>query len=248
MTYGEIAAAAQATGLAVVGAFHPAGGDGVPEGTGTLLLLGPADAAMWRAFSAAPEAADGRPDPLDRWSRRVIGALAAGFGGTALFPFGGPPWHPFGRWAGRGEGAVRSPVAMGASPSRGLWASYRGAVGLPARLALPQRSFADPCRGCPAPCLTACPVDAFARGAYDVPRCVAHVLGAAGAACLAGCLVRVSCPAGAGMELPPGQRAFHMAAFLAANAAVVPTNAHEICGEREGEIDEPALRLRSRTP
>jgi epoxyqueuosine reductase len=232
MSYAGIAAAVEATGLAVVGAFHPGPGDGAPEGTGTLLLLGPDGPAMWRAFRVASEAADGRPDPLDRWSRRVIGGLAAPLGATALFPFGGPPHHPFGRWGARGEGSVVSPVAMQASPSRGLWASYRGALGLPAQMALPPRSWSDPCRGCPAPCLSACPVGAFAGGAYDVAACVAHVLGAAGTACRAGCLVRVSCPAGEAMELPAGQRAFHMAAFLAAQAPRLSTEGRESCGER----------------
>jgi hypothetical protein len=190
----------------------------VPDGIATLLLLGPADAAMWQAFRAAPESADGLPDPLDRWSRRVVEALAARLGGTALFPFGGPPWHPFQRWAARGEGAVVSPVAMQATPGRGLWASYRGALGFASRLDLPARPIADPCRGCPAPCLAACPVDAFAGGTYDVSGCVSHVLDEAGEACRDGCLVRLSCPAAAALELPRPQRAFHMAAFLAAQA------------------------------
>ena len=218
MSWDEIGAAVQAAGLGVVGAFHPVEGDGAPQGIATLLLLGPAGPAMWQAFRAAPEAADGLADPLDRWSRRVVGGLADRFGGAAFFPFGGPPWHPFQRWAARGEGAVVSPVAMQASPSRGLWASYRGALGFAVRLALPQRSVAGPCLGCPAPCLTACPIDAFAGGTYDVPACVAHVLGDAGADCRGGCLVRRACPAGATMELPAAQRAFHMSAFLAAQA------------------------------
>ena len=225
MTLDAIAKAAGATGLDVVGAFHPEPGDGVPDGIATLVLLGPDGPAMWQAFGEAPEATDGRPDPLDRWSRRVVGGLAETLGCVAFFPFGGPPWHPFARWAARGEGAVVSPVAMQATPSRGLWASYRGALGLPERLPLPPRTFADPCRGCPAPCLVACPVDAFAGGAYDVPRCVAHVLGDTGAACRGGCLVRASCPAGARMGLPAAQRAFHMAAFLHAQARQMSTGA-----------------------
>ena len=216
MTSDEIAAAAEATGLAVVGAFHPAEGDGVPEGIATLLLLGPADGAMWQAFRAAPEASDGRPDPLDRWSRRIVEKLAGQLGGIALFPFGGPPWHPFQRWAARGEGAVVSPVAMQVTPARGLWASYRGAIGMRGRMRLPTRSLPDPCLGCTAPCLSACPVHAFRGGAYDVSACVRHVLGDTGCACRAGCLVRVACPAGASVDLPAEQRAFHMAAFLAA--------------------------------
>ncbi len=218
MTYAEIASEVRATGLSVVGAFHPVEADSAPEGISTLLLLGPADAAMWTAFRAAPEASDRQADPLDRWSVRVIVELAARLGGEALFPFGGPPYHPFQRWAARGEGAVASPVAMQVTPSRGLWASWRGALAFAARLALPAPSFADPCRGCPAPCLTACPVDAFAGGAYAVPTCVAHVRSDAGTACRGGCLVRAACPAGAAMNPPVAQRAFHIAAFLAAQA------------------------------
>ena len=210
-------AAARAAGLEVVGAFHPAPGDGAPEGVGTLVLLGPRGGAMWAAFRAAPEAGDGRPDPLDRWSRRVIDAIAARLGTAALYPFGGPPWHPFQAWAARAEGAVASPVAMQASPTRGLWASWRGALGFGGRLVLGPPPGPSPCLGCPAPCLTACPVDAFAGGAYDVPRCVAHVTSPAGSACRTGCLVRAACPAGAGVSLPSEQRAFHMAAFLRAN-------------------------------
>ena len=218
MTYAAVAGAVEATGLAVVGAFHPREGDGLPADTATLLLLGPASGAMWQAFSAAPEASDGRPDPLDRWSKRVIGGLAARLRATALFPFGGPPWHPFQRWAERGEGAVVSPVAMQATAGRGLWASYRGALAFAARLALPPRAVVDPCGGCTAPCLTACPADAFGAGAYDVAGCVAHVLGPAGDACRSGCLVRAACPAGAAIDLPRAQRAFHMSAFLGARA------------------------------
>lgn len=218
-TAADIAAAAGAEGLGAVGALHPEPEDGAPPGVGTLFLIGPADASMWERFAAAPEAADGRPDPLDRWSRRVIGGLAERLGGIALFPFGGPPWHPFQRWAAKGEGAVASPVAMQASPSRGLWMSYRGALGFAPRLPQAGPPAPGPCAGCPAPCRTACPVDAFTGGRYDVARCVAHVASPAGAACRAGCLVRIACPAGAGLRLPVAQRAFHMAAFLAAQGA-----------------------------
>lgn len=220
MTFDEIASAVRETGLGAVGAFHAAPGDGVPEGIATLVLLGPADGAMWAAFRSAPEAGDGRPDPLDRWTRRVIGALAERLGATPLYPFGGPTWYPFQRWAARGEGAVRSPVAMQATAARGLWASWRGALGFAARVPLPGAVLPNPCLGCPAPCLTACPAGAFAAGGYDVPACVNHVLGQSGSACRDGCLVRRSCPAGAAVALPAEQRAFHMAAFLAAQASL----------------------------
>lgn len=216
-TIAEVRAAAHEKGLSVVGAFHPGPEDGAPAGIGTLALLGPEGPGMWAAFGTASESGDDLPDPLDRWSRRVIDGLAVQLGAVALYPFGGPPWHPFQAWARLAEGAVASPVGMQASPSRGLWASWRGALGFAGRLAGVTPPGPNPCLCCPAPCLTACPVDAFAGGAYDVPACTAHVLSPAGAACRDGCLVRAACPAGAGLGLPMAERAFHMAAFLRAN-------------------------------
>jgi len=220
----EVRDAVEAAGLDVVGGFHP-GPEDAPQdgpedglqGIGTLLLLGPGGPRMWRAFQASAEAEGGAADPLDRWSRRIVGALAETLGARAFFPFGGPPWHPFQRWAKRGEAAVGSPVIMQATPGRGLWASYRGALGFAETLNLPAWETASPCAPCPAPCRTACPVDAFQGGTYDVPRCTAHVQSPEGAACRDGCLVRRACPAGAGLDLPPDQRRFHMAAFLRAN-------------------------------
>ena len=205
------------SGLAVVGGFHPEPDDGAPEGTGTLLLVGPDGDRMWPVFSASPEAADGRPDPLDRWSRRVIDDAARELGATALYPFGGPPWQPFVRWAAKGEGSRVSPVCIPVSPTRGLWAAYRGALALPERAPLHGEPHTDPCLGCPAPCLSACPVEAFAGGAYDLAACVTHAGGPEGAACRDGCLVRRACPVGTAPVL--AQRRFHMAAFLSAHDA-----------------------------
>lgn len=213
-------AAAATVGLAVVGAFRTRPEDQAPDGIATICLLGARQGRMWEVFSASREAADGRPDPLDRWSRRVIERLARMLGAVALFPFGGPPYQPFQRWAARGEAAVASPVAMQVTPERGLWASYRGALGLSDALALAEPGNANPCLGCPAPCLSACPVGAFAGGVYDLPRCTAHIAGPAGAPCRdGGCLVRHACPAGRDAAPPADQSRFHMAAFLRARQA-----------------------------
>jgi len=219
-TIAAVDRAAAAHGLEVVGAFHPADGDGAPDAIATLCLLGARGDRMWAAFSASSEAADGRPDPLDRWSARVVGGLAVALGGIALFPFGGPPYQPFQRWGIRGEAAVPSPVGMHATPRRGLWASYRGALGFDVALVLPPQTDTNPCAPCPAPCRTACPVEAFAGGRYDVPRCLAHITVPEGAECRErGCLARRACPAGRDAEPPAGQRGFHMAAFIRAQRA-----------------------------
>lgn len=210
---GRIGALADTAGLTVAGGLH--------EGGGTVVLLAPALPGMWERFSAGPEFADGDPDPLDRWSRRVIGAIAGEVGGRAVFPFGGPPYAPFLRWAAEGEGARPSPVGMLVSSVRGLWLSYRGAVEMPDRIALPDPASADPCLGCPAPCLTACPVGALGRDGYDVPACTGHVTSPEGRACREeGCRVRHACPAGADAVPPGAQNRFHMAAFLAAHGGL----------------------------
>lgn len=210
-----VAAALAPHGLMVAGAFAPTGEDGAPEGTGTLALVSADGAGFWPIFEAAPELADGRPHPLDRWSARILDGVAAELGATALYPFGGPPYQPFIRWSARAEGLKPSPVGLPVSPSRGLWAAYRGALAFRDRLTMEGTGFTDPCLTCPAPCKTACPVGALsAAGPYDVAACVAHADSEAGAPCRDGCLVRRACPVGAEPGL--GQRRFHMAAFLRA--------------------------------
>ena len=76
-------------GLAVLGAFATGAEDPVPPGTQSLALIGPDGGAMWPVFCASPEVADGAPDPLNRWSERVLGAVAHDVGAVALYPFGG---------------------------------------------------------------------------------------------------------------------------------------------------------------
>lgn len=216
-------------GLVWRGAFHPTAADGVPplpDGApaGTLVLLGFAGRVGWPAFAASPEAADGAPDPLDRWSRRMATRLAEALGGAALFPFGGRPWLPFQRWAQLAEPVFASPLGLLIHPVWGLWHSYRGALALRDRLALPPRpAAAHPCDSCAArPCLTACPVGAFSPAGYDVANydvtaCAAHIASPAGAACMdQGCAARRACPVGAEHRHDEAAARFHMRAFLAA--------------------------------
>lgn len=217
------AAALAAHGLAVIGALHPGPQDGAPAGTGTLLLAGPAGPAMWAAFAASPEAADGAAHPLDRWSRRVLAQAAQrldaqGLGASALFPFDGPPWPPFFRWALAGAPVWPSKLGMLVHAELGLWVSFRGALALTARLDLPARTAAArPCDPCPAPCRAACPVGAFTDAGYDAGACRAHLDRPEGAPCRAqGCLARRACPVGAALAPTAAQGAFHLAAFRAA--------------------------------
>lgn len=217
-----LSALAARAGLALRGAFHPDAGDLVPvepggAPPGTLVLLGWIGGRQWPVFAASPEAADGAPDPLDRWSRRVIDALAAEVDATALYPFGGPPWHPFQRWAMRAEPVSPSPLGILIHPDWGLWHSYRGALAFAGRLDVaPPSARASPCVSCAAkPCLSACPVGAFTPAGYDVAACAAHAGAPAGTECRErGCLARRACPVAADMAYGGGQAAFHMRAFL----------------------------------
>ena len=67
----------------------------------TISLAGFVGRGGWDAFAKSSEAADGAAHPLDRWSQRVIEALARELGAKALFPFGGAPFWPFQQWARR---------------------------------------------------------------------------------------------------------------------------------------------------
>ncbi len=200
-------------GLAVLGAFHAADGDGAPAGTGTLVLLGPEPEGFWPVFAASGELADAKADPLDRWSARVIGVLAAELGAAAVFPFGGPPYAPFLAWARRSGMAWTSPVGLLVHARLGLFVSYRGALAFAERLALPPLPARSPCDGCPAPCLDACPAGVLGAQGYDVPGCHAWLDTAAGGDCLTrGCAVRRACPVGAGLQ-SAARTGFHMTAF-----------------------------------
>lgn len=212
--YAAIGKAAAADRLDIFGAFHPVDGDGVPEGTGTLLLLGPSEPGFWAHVQASDEARDGGDHPLDRWSRRVIGRMACAFGGKALFPFSGPPWHPFIAWARRSGRAWQSPVGLLVHDRAGLMVSYRGALALPHRIDLPQTPLASPCADCAAPCRDACPVGALSPAGYDTAACHAFLDTPAGADCLtAGCAVRRACPVSASYGRLPEQSAYHMRRF-----------------------------------
>ena len=209
-TYATITQAAPARHLAVRGAFHP---DDLP-GVGTLILLAPDEPRFWPAFTASAEYRDGQPDPMDRWSARVIGAWAKQLNAKAFFPFGRPPHAPFFRWATLSGRAWPSPIQLLVHDQAGLFVSYRGALGLPERIALPPLPDA-PCAACARPCATACPVNALENGQYDVPACKSHLSTPAGQACMTqGCAARRACPVNARFGRLPEHSAFHMRAFL----------------------------------
>ena len=213
MRYQDIEDLAAAERLTVSGAFHPGDGDGLPPACRTLILLSPGE-AFWEGLAASPEYRDDAPDPIDRWSRRVIDALAARLGGTAHYPFGGPPYTPFTHWARRSGLAWSSPVHMLSHDSYGLMISYRGAIALAERLELPSPPTQSGCNGCERPCLSACPAGAIDAERYDVALCHAYLENHPDAPCLSrGCAVRRACPVSQSSGRLEAQSAYHMGQF-----------------------------------
>ncbi|MDK3073439.1 ferredoxin [Sedimentitalea sp. JM2-8] len=212
-TYDALCSLAEEHGLLVMGALNPET-TGDRDG-GTLVLLG-AGPGFWPGFLVAPESGDGRADPIDRWSLRVIGGMADALGATARYPFGGPPHAPFVAWALASGRAFSSPTGMLVHVEVGLMISYRGALHFPDRIPFPAPSRISPCGSCrDRPCLTACPVGAFsAQAPYDLGACHAYLDTTAGGDCLVhGCAARRACPVSAGAARTSGQSALHMKAF-----------------------------------
>lgn len=203
-------------GFTPLGWFEPKPDDRVPPGARFVILIGNAGPDMFNRFARER---DPQRDTMDGWTRTVVDDLARHLDATAVYPFDmDPPW-PFLTWARRGGAGHVSPLGLNIHPSYGLWHAYRGALLFPVAFDLPvQKPGPHPCESCAAkPCLTACPVSAFDGTRYDVPACVDHLAGPAGADCMArGCLARHACPVGQGFAYAPAQAQFHMRAFLKA--------------------------------
>jgi hypothetical protein len=199
-------------GLCNLGAFHPAADDF--SSSRTLMLLGPSK-DLWNIFQNAPEYKDKNPNPVDRWSARVIGGLASDLNARAIFPFGGAPFAPFLTWAIQSKQAFSSKVGMLVHVKMGLMVSYRGALAFDVALDLPPTETRSPCDTCTdMPCLSTCPVSAISPSGYDVATCKDFLKTASGTNCMTmGCSVRRSCPLSVGAHREAAQSALHMQAF-----------------------------------
>jgi hypothetical protein len=221
--------------LLLRGGFQPAPDDALPalpdgRPADTLVMVGNAGPAMWRAFSASPQALDGQPHPLNRWTRHHVDAIAQAAGGVALYPFDVTPVWPFQRWAARAEPVFPSPLGLLIHPQYGLWHAYRFALIFSAlddadradlraqqdQQQSPQQE--SPCLRCVEQlCLTSCPANAFDGQSFAVAACASHLHTPAGQSCMqGGCRARNACPVAAGLRYSPAQAAFHMAAFARA--------------------------------
>ena len=211
-----------ANGLILRGGFNLALAEAPPIGSSgararSVLLVGQAGAAPWPHFLRWREKQPQTiANPLDSWSRQVIGEVAQAFGARAVSP-SDKPYLPFQQWAMRAEGLKPSPLGILMHPTYGLWHAYRGALLFEDEITVPQAHAAiHLCDTCvEKPCLKSCPVDAYSPEGFAYQACLAHVRGADGSPCrTGGCLDRNACPYGTAYRYPADVQAFHMAAFI----------------------------------
>ncbi len=215
-------------GLRVRGGWVPSACDSLPamadgRAAAVVWMVGQIGSECWDAFIASALFGDGLADPMDRWSKSIANPLAQHWGGLAMFPSDGPPYLPFARWAARAEALQTSPLMLQIHPEVGLWHAYRFALAVPTLnsddAAAVSRAASLPapdlCGRCDAqPCLGGCPVQAFGKTGYDVPRCAEHLHRPQGADCMSeGCLARRACPVGTQHRYAAAHAAFHMASF-----------------------------------
>ena len=182
-------------------------------------IVGSGGPAFFDRFAAgSPEAGDGAPHPLDRFTKRTADSAAAaalsalGVAHAVYFPFDGAepliPFQRLGRAAGLGG---PGPLGLQIHPVFGPWWAYRALVVVDRALP-PRRPIGDGCAGCDAPCVAACPAHAVARAGFDVAACHARRLTAE--PCRLSCAARIACVRGPEHRYTDAQLAFHMAASM----------------------------------
>lgn len=215
-----------AVGLDVCGTADPAAWDCFASpsrhstvllpGTQAILVYGSGGPTLWRRFladlEASPHHLTEEPDPLDAYVRRAVAAADAAW--SASVPrrwFFAAPDEPtpldfrlLAHLAGLGG---KSRLGLLLHPRFGPWLGLRAACFVAAPLPLDAPIDADPCAGCPAPCITACPGQAFVAGQWSVARCSAFH--AESSACDSGCAARQACPAGADQRYDPEAIVYH---------------------------------------
>jgi ferredoxin len=186
-------------------------------GAAGALIVGSGGPMFFDLFERAPEAADGAPNPLDRYTARVVArATQEALDPRAIvhavgFPFDARPLIPFqriGRAAGLGG---PGPLGLQIHPRFGPWWAYRALIVLDRPLP-PAPPPGDGCAGCDAPCVAACPAGAVRRGGFDVAACQGRRLVAE--PCRLSCDARIACVRGPEHRYREVELAFHMRASI----------------------------------
>ena len=187
------------------------------------LLIGNVGKDMWHVFSKSNEFADGKLDPMNRWTKRILDEIASELGARVVYPFDEPYW-PFQRLAQKAAVSRSSPLGILIHPHYGLWHAFRGlfifddAHELSSQINQLIPSSEDlihPCETCSdKPCLTACPVGAFTGERLEVKTCFTHLDSGNDPDCMqSGCQARLACPIAKDHQYVDAQMKFHMKSY-----------------------------------
>ena len=199
-------------GLEIVGLFNPTIDIHQLEGIKTMLMIGPKETIFWEIFKKSTEYLDEQGDPLDRWSERILQLIAKKHQAKTYFPFDKDKNWPFYSWALECNEINSAPIKLLVHNEKGLFISFRGALGLNYRIQCHSKSYSV-CKGCSKPCETSCPVEALNSKGYNSKKCIEYISSTTNKECLSGCLVRRSCPYGSNLQTSD-QSSFHMNSFL----------------------------------
>lgn len=169
-------------------------------GARAILVFGSGGGRLWDALladlRASPSHLAEEPHPLDAFVRRTVAAADPLLGSVRrrwFFAAADADLHlDFRALADLAGLGGRSRLGLLLSPEFGLWLGLRAACFVDAALPFSAAPNPDPCAGCPAPCISACPGNAFVDGQWSVDRCSAFH--AESTACIDSCAARSACP------------------------------------------------------
>ncbi len=185
-------------------------------GAAQLLVVGSGGGDLWRAFLAWLDADPSRllagPHPLDAFVAATVHAADPALGALSRrWVFASPTSSIFldfrllAATAGLGQ---RGRLGLLMHPEHGPWLGLRAACFVGEALGPASPAVVTlACTGCPAPCLAACPGQAFVDGQWSVGRCA--TFHAESDRCARTCHSREACPAGASARYPADALAYH---------------------------------------
>lgn len=175
-----------------------------------VLVVGNAGRGLWPRFRAAPEARL-RRNPLDRYTARVFAEVAGSQQPPAPFALYNERreerYLPLVTLAERAGFGRPGRVGVLLHPVYGPWVSIRGALYLAEEVPFEPPAPFEPCRGCPAPCASACHGGVIDEAGVDVAGCFRTKL--LRRPCRAACDARSACVIGTEHAFFPDQIAHH---------------------------------------
>ena len=184
------------------------------------ILIGNVGSKMWDRFVRSIEYGDGKPNPMNRWTAKIVGELANSTNGLPIYPFDEPYW-PFQKFAQKAAKVQPSPLGILIHPEFGLWHAFRAVLVFDDPVEVLQSYVSKhyieevqnhPCNDClEKPCLSSCPVGAIDENGLNPSTCFAHLKTGSDPNCLAtGCEARNACPVGSANRYCQEQIQFHM--------------------------------------